>query len=303
MSQTPDDSVLLLTCSMPRDKALAELLFRSVDALVAEDIRHLVVVPGDAVAEFRPFANSRREIVVQEDLLPYRTYKLPSVGWLAPLVPPLRRPLYVTPSLRMVRGWVLQQALKFEASRTASERAVMHVDSDVFFVRPMVRADVHGPEGPHFFRAEGETANPLHRPWLDAAAGILGLDVPAGHRGHYVENCLVWSTDIVRDIFARVEAVHGRSLHDLLLRQRTFSEYYIYGAWVDLAPGPKAVHPSQTPLCNTFWPEAGDGHFNLDNLRARFRPEHRAMAVQSTYPFTIQQRTDLYEAARTGLAG
>jgi hypothetical protein len=294
----PTRSALLLTCSMPKDRDLAALLFRSVDRWVSADIRHLVVVPGKARGEFRQFETSRREIVAQEDVLPYRVHRLPAgLSRLAPIVPGLRRPLYLSRSLKLVRGWILQQSIKFEVTRRAAEDAVVHVDSDVFFVRPFAAADVFGANGPRFFRTGGTTRNPLHRPWLETSARLLDLDLPPDFPNHYVENCVVWSSDIVRRIFARVEERKGTSLHQLLMRTRTFSEYYIYGAYVDLEPGPKAVEPVGTSLCNSFWPSSADQAFDLERLRAGASEEHKAMAIQSTIDLSPAQRAGIYEAA------
>lgn len=69
----------LLTCSMARDLDLFALLARSVDAHVPEDIPHRVVVPKSDIAAFRAFRTLRREIIAQEDVMPFQTIKIPNL--------------------------------------------------------------------------------------------------------------------------------------------------------------------------------------------------------------------------------
>ena len=117
MSDTP--AVRILTCSMAKDIEIFALLARSVDDLVAPEIRHDVVVPGADLQAFKRFETAQRQIIAQEDVLPFRTFRVPgaiqrAVG--------SRRPIYVDKRLKMVRGWILQQILNIEMSRKAAAR-------------------------------------------------------------------------------------------------------------------------------------------------------------------------------------
>jgi hypothetical protein len=180
----PMQRVALLTCSMARDLDLFALLARSVDAHVAEDIPHRVVVPSRDMAAFRPYRTARREIIAQEEVMPFRTLKIPNLPRvLSAMSPSLRRPFYLDSRLRLMRGWILQQILKIEMSRLAPEQAVMHVDSDVFIFRILAAQDVFRDGRPAFFRATGATGNPLHADWIATAAAFwASLHRPATSR-------------------------------------------------------------------------------------------------------------------------
>ena len=294
----------IVTCSMPADLELFALLARSVDECADPAIPHRVVVPGSSLALFRPFANARREIIAQEDVLPVRLRQLPAVlRHASAIVPGLRRPLYLDRRLRLVKGWILQQLLKLEMTRTAPERAVMHVDSDVFFVRDF-DASAAFPEGkPHFFRAVGKTTNPRHAVWIDTAAALLGAADRVDYATHYIENCVLWDRPTLARMLERIEAVQGESFADALIGIKEFSEYYVYGCFVDWIEGREGLSAMPRPFCRTFWPEGDRLDYDADREIAALGPQHLAMAVQSTFGIPPVERAAVFERVRADLGG
>lgn len=298
--------VELLTCSMARDLQIFGVLARSVDACVAGDIRHTVVVPGRDLPEFRQFKSPAREIIAQEDVLPMRLFALPQgLSRLAPLHGALRRPLYITPKLHVMRGWMIQQIVKIDYARQTGSRAIVHVDSDVFFIRPMTATDVLHDGKVAFFRVPEPSREPMHRQWTAAAAACLGLGPAAdasaageiAGTGHYIENCVPWSSDVVRAMIRRIEDVHGRPYHEVLLTFPSISEYFIYGLFADLLYDRPGLEPADRSLCNSFWPEQPDSPFDLNTAMAQMKPWHRALAVQSTHGFPPTERERAFRAA------
>ncbi|MDX2483197.1 MAG: DUF6492 family protein [Pseudodonghicola sp.] len=304
-ADAPSDGLVLLTCSMARDIDIFEVLARSVDRHVDQDIRHMVVVPGKDCAAFRRFATDQREIVAQESVLPLRLFALPrQLALLSFLSGALRRPLYLTPRFDLVRGWMIQQILKIEASRRCTSRAVMHVDSDVFFIRRLATTDAFDAEGrTRFFHAPEAGAIAAHRPWVEAAAQCLGIPVPAGFATHYIENCVLWSTDMARQMIAHIEAAHGRPYHEVLLRHGTISEYFIYGLYADLIAQDQGLAAETESYCNSFWPVTADAPFDVDLAIAQMTPKQCAMAVQSTHDFPVAERARSFETATRALSG
>lgn len=296
-----DAGLTLLTCSIERDRDIFAVLAKSIDENVDPSVRHVVVVPGKDVRAFAPFASPQRDIVAQEDILPIRLFQLPKqLRALSFLSSSFRRPIYLTPKLRPMRGWMIQQILKIEFARTCPTPAVMHVDSDVFFVRGLQGADAYRQGKVTFFEADSGQPMPQHRPWIDAAAACLGLSVPPTHARHYIENCVMWDRDVTRDMVARIEAQTGRFWVDALLDQPTISEYFIYGLYIDYVCGPDRVAVETQSYCNSFWPE--QGAFEIDQLLARLKPKHCAFAVQSTEGVEADARLAVYDAARRALS-
>ncbi len=291
-------AVALITCSMAKDLDLFAILARSVDECVDEDIVHHVIVPGREIGAFRGFGSARRRIIAQEDVLPLKVLALPRfLKALAPVAPVFRRPLYLDRRLRLVRGWIIQQLIKIETSRAAPQKAVVHVDSDVFFVRRLSAGDILDGDRVRFFRAGGAGEIPVHREWSEAAARAVGAGAPPSG-AHYIENCVIWSPGVVRDLVARIEAVHGRPWHEALRDAGSFSEYFVYGVYADLVRGGAGLSASDASLCHSYWDAAPIGPGDMARHLGLMRAHHRAVAVQSTHAFTAQARRALYDACR-----
>lgn len=287
--------VEMLTCSTASDLELFAPLAASVDRHVDPRIRHIVVVPAVDMKEFRPFTTARREIVAQEDILPFRVWKSPRIlKRLAGLRAGFRRPVYLTPKGRIMRGWMLQQFLKIEMCRRSQAAAVMHVDSDVCFVRSFEAEDAFEDGKPTFFRVEGETRNPRHRDWVEGSCTFLGVAPPENHKAHYIENGVLWGVETCRAMVKRIEATHGMSLMDVIMQADTMSEYYLYGLFADLFPEGNLLAEQETSYCNSFWPDAGNAAVTCADFMNRLQPKHRAIAVQSTHDLTLDTRLALY---------
>jgi hypothetical protein len=293
----------LLTCSMAADSEIFALLAASIDRHVDPAIRHDVVVPAADLAAFRPFATGRRRLLAQEEVLPVRLRRLPSaLRLLAAVRPMFRRPLYLAPGGRLVRGWMVQQCLKIEMARRCPEAAIMHVDSDVAFFRALRPGDAFEGDRVRFFRAEGATRNPMHGPWIAGASAFLGVPAPASWPAHYVENCVLWSSAAARAMVGRIEAVHGRPFHEVIFAAETMSEYYLYGLHADLFPEAAALAPGDVSFCNSYWPADESAPVDFEALRRALRPRHCAVAIQSTHQADTEARRALYARAERELA-
>lgn len=290
--------ISILTCSMARDIELFSLLARSIDDCVDAKISHNVVVPGRDVPKFRSFANNRREIIAQEEILPRRFLRLPAApALLSRLVPALRRPIYLDARLHMVRGWILQQVLKIEMTRRERGILFLHVDSDVFFFRDLAPSRMLKDGRVPFFRAETVTRNPLHVTWVQTAGQVLGLNLPESYASHYVENCVPWLSDAVQAMTERMEGVGSRAWHEILTGLPRFSEYYMYGIFLDKIHGRQQFYSEAAAFCRSWWPNLGEG-VDTERLLAGIAPHHSALAVQSTEQFSHADRGRLYVTAK-----
>lgn len=281
---------------MAGDLDIFALLARSIDTYVAEDVPHLVVVPGADVPAFRAFETERRRIIAQEDILPVRVWKLlPAIK----AIKPLRRPLYVAKGrglrLHSVRGWMLQQLLKIEMSRRAEQRAVMHVDSDVCFIRPAGAEMAFEGGKTRAFRAIGATKNPLHKPWITAASDYLGIPPETESLKHYIENCVIWDSDVARAMVTQIETTLGHPYYQAILAAPTMSEYYLYGIFAETFGHCETLNIADVSVCQSYWPPSEDVPVEAHMLQSGLMDHHRAVAVQSTHALPLAQRKALYE--------
>ncbi|MEL6957326.1 MAG: DUF6492 family protein [Pseudomonadota bacterium] len=296
-------SVVLLTCSIARDIDLFELLAASVDRHVDRDVIHRVVVPSADLSVFKRFQNARREIIAQEDILPVRVWKAPrALRHLAFLRAGFRRPVYVAPGPKIVRGWMLQQFLKIEMARRAEEEAMIHVDSDVAFFRRFSASDGFIDGKPRYFRALGETRNPMHKAWVDSSCAFVGIDPPDLHRAHYIENCVMWSTHVSRALVERIESHQGKPLHEAIFSASTMSEYYLYGVFADLFHQDSQLATEDVSFCNSYWPSNETDPVDFDVFVNRLKDKHCAVAVQSTHVLDIKDREAIYARAEAELS-
>lgn len=293
-SESEQQTVMLATCSMAADLELFAMLAASIDRYVDPSIQHVVVVPKAQLPLFTRFANTRREIITQEDVLPFRVWKAPdTLNHLRVLFSGLRRPLYIDSKLRRLRGWMLQQAIKMQLSRITQTAVIVHCDSDMYFVRS-VTPKLFFPQGkPFFFSAPLNSSFEGQADWTKRACRLTGAQLnPNSHRT-YIENGVVWSTSLVRDLANVMEQRGGRPLHEILLSEPTISEYFLYGVYVE-ATALEYVSQQSFPICHTLWQGAVDRIHDAEKLAEEFRSSQVSVALQSTSAVTLESRRRLY---------
>jgi hypothetical protein len=239
--------MLVLTPSFGPDFELCADLNRSVLAFSADDVRHQIVVPRRDLELFGRLAGPRTEIRAEPEFLPASFVKAPGVN----LTVNLRRPF------PPVRGWILQQVLKLAAAAQADADVVLLVDSDIEFVRPFSATDFRGDDGVvRFYRKPNEIDDrlPRHVLWHHAAHALLGLKPPTVPMHDYVSSLLAWDPTLVRQLLAQVESTTGRRWADAVAGQLHFSEWTLYGVFVDAIVGPPAnADPADRSRCHARW--------------------------------------------------
>lgn len=295
MANSSED-LLICTCSMPSDVPFFRMLARSIDMYVDPSVKHIVIVPGAAIKVFKEFENERRLVVAQEDVLKFKLYKTPEILSLLRFIrKSFRRPVYFDSEFNLMRGWVVQQILKIEISRRAKERAIMHVDSDVCFVRPFEAHEAFSDGKPILFRVAKDVGSDRIRAWHVNAANLLGLDPNKVPSSLYVNNCIVWDARVCADMVKRVEQVKGRPIHECLAKLPTFSEYVLYGVFAVEVEACAHVAVSETPPCFSFWNGFPEGETAAE-IVAKMKPEHAAVALQSTDTVSSRQREQFFKS-------
>lgn len=239
----------VVTPSFAPDLPLFRDLHDSVLIHATPGTRHLAVVPGRDRALFSAVGDRPRlEVVDEASLLPRRFVTVPG----ASVHVNLRRPW------PPVRGWILQQILKLAAAAGADDDLVLLVDSDIFLVRRVGPATFSGPRGVHFYVRDGEVDErlPRHMLWHQVSRRLLGLPpAPAGPLPDYVSSFTVWQPSVVRDMLRRIETVTDRPWADAIASCLHFSEFMLYGVFVDEVLGRDRVQASGRMLCHSYWDE------------------------------------------------
>lgn len=273
----------IVTPSYRGDIERCRLLCASIDAFVSRLSTHYLLVEDADVALFSSLAGPRRRVVAESELLP---------GWLRAWPDPLslgRRRVWtgvgaLARGIGPLRGWHTQQLRKLALPRLVDEEVLLFADADVIFLRPFDLTQQAVGGRPRLYRVEGgiDASMHRHRPWVEHAHRVLGLQPPGYPVDDYINNLITWSSRNGRGLLDHVEQVAGRDWVSALATRRGFSEWLLHGLYVDRVPGPKAaVSPTPRPLARTYW--AGDD-VEPDAFRSDvglLAPDQVAIGVQS----------------------
>jgi hypothetical protein len=289
----------LATPSYRGDIERCRLLCASIDRFVGGHAVHYLLVEDRDVPLFRALEGPRRRILPESQLLP---------GWLKPLPDPLslgRRRLWTgAPALARgippLRGWHAQQLRKFAVAKVCPEDVVLFADSDMLFVRPFDLSELERDGMIRLYSKPGAiTADMLERhvPWCENAAALLGLAPPVFPGPDYI-NMVSWRREVVLGLLDEVERLSGEDWVSAIARRRRFSEYVIYGAYVERLIGLEAARHWAAPeeLCKYYWfSEDTVGFERLESFEEVLQPGQVAVAVQSFIGQPLERIRRLFE--------
>jgi Family of unknown function (DUF6492) len=244
--------VALLTPTYSRDLERCTLLCESVDRHVVPISKHYLLVPDADAPLFAPLASERRIVLPASRFLP---------SWLRPMPPIIRRrrrQFWWSWRAKPVNGWHVQQILKIAAAITLPETRYCILDSDIVFFRDFDLSRVGDPNPVPLLMKQDEVhpGTPRHARWIKTSHQLLGLPAPTLPAADFIGHIIVWDKDTVRAMAARIEASTGLDWIEALCRIRDFSEYMIYGAFVQSDASFSARHSvvRDTP-CASYWDE------------------------------------------------
>jgi hypothetical protein len=237
-------TLAVLTPSFGSDLELFRDLHRSVLEHAPPAVVHHVVVPGRDVAAFAQFGSPRCVVMDERELLPSHFLSTPTRYTIN-----LRRPY------PPIRNWILQQIIKLSAASQLEVDGVLLLDSDVALVRPF-HVDELLPDGrARLYRKAGavDSGLPRHVAWHDVARDLLGIERRSTPLADYVSSLMLWQPQVLRQLLTRVQQVAQRPWPDAIGARLHFSEWTLYGVYVDeftVLP-PSAV--TDDDRCHNYW--------------------------------------------------
>ena len=261
--------VALLTPTYGRDLELCTLLCESVDRHVTSYAMHYLLVPDCDMPLFAHLASDRRIILPASTFLP---------DWLRPLpriIQRKRRQFWWSFRAKPVSGWHVQQFLKIAATITLPYQRYCILDSDVVFFRDFDLSRFEYPNPIPLLNMVNEiTADqPRHSRWLGTSHQLLGLPTPSFPAPDFIGHIIFWDQQTTRALTQRIETVTGLGWVEALCRIRDFSEYLLYGYFVQNDPVSASAHTvvATTP-CVSYWERST---LNKDELNALLRSADR----------------------------
>jgi hypothetical protein len=286
----------VITKSFSPDFELCADLHRSVLAYSPDSVHHHIIVPRRDLKLFGPLAGPRTRIRCDADFLPRSFVAAPFGNWSVNLVRPLPP----------VRGWILQQVIKLAAAAAAEDDVVLVVDSDVEFVRSFA-PETFVRDGVVRFYRQPEKVDahlPGHVIWQRAARALLGLPTRAPPYADYIASMLAVDPAFVRQMLSRVAATSGVPWQTAIARQVHFSEWTLYGVFVEEMIGAAgASFCSDDPLCHGYWDEIP---LNLDEsvrFLAGVRPTDVAAMISAKSRTPLAVRRAAFARHRAAGAG
>lgn len=244
------DRVAILTPTYGRDLALCALLCDSVDRHVRSFSKHYLLVPDSDLALFARFEGPRRTVLPASQFLP---------GWLRPLPAVIRRKrrqYWWSFRAKPVSGWHIQQILKIAAVAALPQSRYCILDSDIVFFRDFDLLRFEHPGSLPLLRVpDGVASDQIrHARWIDTAHQLLGLPEPSFPAPDFIGHVIFWDQLATRAMIQKIETGAGRDWIEMLCQTREFSEYMLYGYFVQSEAAFSQMHaPTKHTGCVSYW--------------------------------------------------
>jgi len=161
-----------------------------------------------------------------------------------------------------VSGWHVQQVLKIAGAIELPHQRYCILDSDIVFFRDFDLSGLDDPNSVPLLRVADRVTlkQTRHARWVETAHQLLGLSRPQLPAFDFIGHIIFWDRQAIRAMVARIEEVTGRDWIEALCKTREFSEYMLYGYFVQNDAKFSGMHtPSPHTCCVSYW-----DHLKLD---------------------------------------
>lgn len=264
------------------DLKRCELLVQSLDRS-APDIKHYLLVDSFEIKHFKHLRSERTEIIPAEDVIGIAQFRLP-----------LWQNFWIHRNTLPMRGWIRQQILKMAATMSIGAEFVTCVDSDVLFVRPF---------SPELLLEEGRVGlldvdyvDGMVDEWTNVAEHLLGLGKKTSIRRGHVGHLITWSRTHMHGLVKRLTEISGREWQVAIGRQKTFSEYILYGVYIrNLLGYDRSAHvSSRKALVRQPWDFDLSQEKVLEDYISNPEPDNVAVMLHSKFNINVEKAREIY---------
>lgn len=282
-------TIAVVTPSHRMDAWLCGDLNRSLSEFLPT-ARHYIVADYRDHAQFRRLVGPQTEVLVSQEVLPKGFVQIPGWGrWTCPWTP------------RPMGGWLMQQIMKIACATVIEEDLLLLIDSDTCLVRTVDPASLMaGGRFAFYARPDGITEDMhAHLLWYHNGCRLLDVTPITAPVSDYISSIIPWKASIVRAMIARVEEVSGDDWWKAIARTPQFSEYLLYGSFVDQVVGEAALlRRDEHDHCLAHW----DLHpLKLDEVEgfvSRFKEGDYACLISSHSGTSAEVRERVMAALR-----
>jgi Family of unknown function (DUF6492) len=282
----------VVTPSYIGDLQRCNLLCESMEAFLHGAWHHYVIVDRRELHLFSHLNGPRRTVLVEQEILPRE------IKYLGRLPFGRKLKLWWSRQTGFMGGWQIQQLLKLKMAYVVKQDAMLMCDSDTFFIRPFNISTWANDGVIRFYRSdwdrpemEGEDLTKFS----NAAFKVLGLEDPRYPVNGYVDNMIPWHAPTVRKACDYVTSKQGKPWYLALGRITIFSEYTLYGLYVDrVAQNKTMLAPTHETICYTIWVKDDEKLQTLETTIESLPPNIVAVGVQSNLGTDPQIQAQLY---------
>ncbi len=284
--------VALLTPTYGRDLKLCTLLCESVDRHVTSFSKHYLLVPDCDLSLFSHFESERRSVLPASMFLP---------DWLRPLpriIQRKRRQYWWSFRAKPASGWHVQQLIKIAATMSLPHERYCILDSDIVFFRDFDLARFGYPNSIPLLKMPDEVTSKQirHARWVETSHQLLGLPAPSLPAADFIGHIIFWDRETARAMAAKIEAVTQLHWVEALCRTREFSEYMLYGYFVESDQALSRRHTvAPRTQCVSYWDQPKLSKSELNRLLCRANKDDVAFSVASFSGTPVQTIRDAIE--------
>ncbi len=267
------ERLAIITPSYAPDFERCKLLCQSIKRFINPHPRHYIIVDADDLELFSSLESEHTTILTLESIIP---------SWLIKL--PLKRNFWVSWKTIPIRGWIIQQIIKISVAQQMEEDIAMFVDSDVFFIRDFdVQHLFKGDKTRLFCDAQGnEVQKKMHLKWHQSATKLLGLEAVNPEIPDYIGNLITWKKKHVQQMCSHIENVTGKNWMVAVGNSWHFSEYTLYGTFIQQILKEKSEHYSEAnTLSLDYWLEESLSREEIRDFRTHLEPHQVAIMISA----------------------
>ncbi len=266
----------IITPSYAPDFERCRLLSESIKQFSSSTLKHYLVVDRRDYLLFSQLKNQFTTIINKEDILPWWIFQIPIFT---------KKNIWFSLKTLPVRGWLIQQLIKLAIAKHIDEEVLIFADSDVFFMRPFDLQQYITDDGRVRFFREPDTVleNNNHLPrWYYDASNLLALDAPQFPVSNYMGQLVFWQKKNVLKLHQYLEKTHQKGWIEVLCNQWNFSEYILYGVFVEKILKETSGHYFDSQdLCLNYWEEELMSEPELKQFFAHLTSKHIAVMLSA----------------------
>jgi hypothetical protein len=184
-----------------------------------------------------------------------------------------------------IRGWILQQIVKFAAAEYVEADTLIYLDSEIQLVRDIEDSTFRRDGVSRLFRRRDGISGSMtrHQEWHARARRLIGAQADGrGAHDDYIGGITTWDAAMVRQCLSHIATLSGRPWQTVLGAELDFSEYVLYGEYAaEHGTERQLSFTSDRTLCHSYWESAPLDLHTAKLFIETMDPDDVALHIQS----------------------